>query len=440
MARISIADAEVREPVLPSLTAMSFLVTLDAAATEPLTVAYRTEEGGGPHPALGFREVLLIDGTWIRNDSGSARQYDAFYADFVHASGTLTFAPGETSQTIEVMVRSGPFLPDDPYETFLVVLDQPIGGSILDGEAIGTIIDSTVPLDGLPTISLTDAEGFEPVGSAPLAMGFLISLSHASADPVTVSYATSDGSAVAGDDFVATTGMLTFAPGQTIRSIDVDMLGDARTEQVERFTLTLYDPINGLLGRDVATGHILEMPRAPQPPEGDYFSVTRAGMPSYPSAETYSGPVGHLDYAWLGTDLPEVVAGTLRDDFMSLLGADDAANGLDGDDVLDGGAGSNFLSGGAGHDVFFLDGRGGELTWSTIADWTSGEQVSLWGWRPGTSRIVWRDADGVVGYQGVTLHADLDADGRIDVSVTWAGVTREDRPVAQESQGLLWFA
>jgi hypothetical protein len=440
MAGISIADAEVREPILPSLAAMSFLVTLDAPAAEPVTVAYHTEEGGGPSPALGFHEFILIDGTWVRNDSGSARQYYAFYADFLHASGTLAFAPGETSRTVEVMVRSGPFLPDSPYETFRVLLDQPSGGSILDGEATGTIIDSTVPFDGPPTISLTDAEGFEPAGSGTLAMGFLISLSHASASPVSVAYVTRDGSAVAGADFVASAGVLTFAPGETILGINVEVQGDAQPEPVESFTLTLSEPVNGVLGRAVATGRILEMPPPPQVPEGDYFSVTRAGMPSYASAEAYAGPVGHLDYAFLGTQLPEVVAGTLRDDFMNLLEADDAANGLDGDDVLDGGLGSNFLSGGAGLDVFFLDGRGSAVTWSTIADWAAGEQVSLWGWRPGTSRALWRDADGVDGFRGATLHADLDADGRFDVSVTWAGMAREDLPAARESEGLLWFA
>jgi Ca2+-binding RTX toxin-like protein len=62
--------------------------------------------------------------------------------------------------------------------------------------------------------------------------------------------------------------------------------------------------------------------------------------------------------------------------------------GVDGQYVLDGGIGSNFLTGGLGADVFFLDGRGGIITWSTITDFMSGDSVNLWGWKEGVSKIL----------------------------------------------------
>jgi Ca2+-binding RTX toxin-like protein len=167
--------------------------------------------------------------------------------------------------------------------------------------------------------------------------------------------------------------------------------------------------------------------------------VFHNGTWSQETPTPYSGPVQYLQYQLLGTASSEVVTGTSRNDFLNLLGGDDAANGGSGNDVLDGGLGSNFLTGGAGSDVFFLDGRSGQTTWSTITDWETGEQLSLWGWRPGVSKATWVDTAGATGYQGVTLHADLNGDGTIDSSVTWTGMTRAQLPQAHEFNGLLWF-
>jgi hypothetical protein len=172
-------------------------------------------------------------------------------------------------------------------------------------------------------------------------------------------------------------------------------------------------------------------------------SVSRNGVSTLEAAQAYAGPVSYLQWQFLGSAQGEAVAATSANDFLNLAGGNDAADGGAGDDVLDGGTGSNFLIGGAGRDVFFLDGRGaasGTVTWSTIADWQAGEQLSLWGWRPGVTRALWVDDDGAAAFRGVTLHADIDGNGTIDNSVTWAGVSRAQLPVAQELDGLLWFA
>jgi RTX calcium-binding nonapeptide repeat (4 copies) len=175
------------------------------------------------------------------------------------------------------------------------------------------------------------------------------------------------------------------------------------------------------------------------PNPGPVFSIFRDGVSSNEAAVSYAGPVAYLQYQYLGTAGAEVVNGTGGNDFINLLGGDDAANGGASDDVLDGGTGSNFLVGGGGFDVFFLDGRGGQTTWSTVTDWETGEQISVWGWRPGVSRATWVDVAGADGFQGVTLHADLDGNGVIDTSVTWTGLTRAQLPGSFEFDGLLWF-
>ena len=157
------------------------------------------------------------------------------------------------------------------------------------------------------------------------------------------------------------------------------------------------------------------------------------------SPATYFGPVSNLNYQYLGSARGEAVSGTTANDFINTLGGDDAVDGGGGDDVIDGGTGSNFLIGGAGRDVFFLDGRGGAVTWSTIADWSSGDQLSVWGWRPGVSLISWSALDGTAGYRGVTLHMDLDGNGSIDTSVTWSGLSQWTLPMPMQYDGLLWF-
>jgi Ca2+-binding RTX toxin-like protein len=170
------------------------------------------------------------------------------------------------------------------------------------------------------------------------------------------------------------------------------------------------------------------------------FTMTDTGFASQVEAMRYSGSVSYLNYEFAGTVDGEAVLGTTANDFMHLGASDDAADGGDGDDVVDGGTGSNFLSGGAGMDVFFLDGRSGETTWSTITDWQAGEQLVLWGWSPGVSQATWLADDGTAGYRGVTMHADLDSNGVIDTSVTWTGMAQSDLPTPTEQDGLLWFA
>jgi RTX calcium-binding nonapeptide repeat (4 copies) len=170
------------------------------------------------------------------------------------------------------------------------------------------------------------------------------------------------------------------------------------------------------------------------------YTLTASSTAGQTEAVLYDGPAGYLLYEFAGSSAGEAVVGTTSNDFIHLGADDDAADGGEGDDVMDGGTGSNFLSGGAGRDVFFLDGRNGETTWSTITDWHAGEELALWGWRQGVSQATWLADAGGEGYHGATLHADLDANGVIDTSVTWVGRRLADLPASAQHDGLLWFA
>ena len=160
-------------------------------------------------------------------------------------------------------------------------------------------------------------------------------------------------------------------------------------------------------------------------------------------ADTYTGAVSGVQWQYLaeiGLD-GNTVVGSTGNDFMNLLGGDDAAVGGAGDDILDGGRGSNFLTGGDGTDTFFLDGRGSSsVIWSTITDWDNTEELSVWGWGS-SSTISWEENQGTSGYEGATFSIDLDGDSTVDMKCTFTGFAVADikTPTEFEDSSLLWF-
>lgn len=179
---------------------------------------------------------------------------------------------------------------------------------------------------------------------------------------------------------------------------------------------------------------------SPVPTPNPIYTVMISGAASDVVATKYSGPVTYLEYQFIGSDKDEIVNASGRNDFINTAGGTDAVNAGAGRDVIDGGTGSNFLTGGADKDVFFLDGRGGNVTWSTITDWSSNEELSIWGFQPGRSIIRWETNAGADGYKGITMHGDLDGNGLIDTSVTWAGMDSQlALPTPHQYDGLLWF-
>ncbi len=113
-----------------------------------------------------------------------------------------------------------------------------------------------------PGISVADARVNESSG-APLA--FRVTLDAAQASAVSVRYATSDGSAAAGADYVASSGVVRFEAGETAKTVHVAVLEDSHDEGEETMTLTLSSPFGATISDGVATGTIANtdaMPRA----------------------------------------------------------------------------------------------------------------------------------------------------------------------------------
>ena len=116
---------------------------------------------------------------------------------------------------------------------------------------MGTILDDD-PSPSLRVSDVTVTEGNTGTTNAT----FVVSLSAKSGRSVTVGYATADGGAIAGSDYVAATGLLTFAPGETSKSVNVAVKGDKVKESIETFFLNLTNPLNATLADAQGVGTI----------------------------------------------------------------------------------------------------------------------------------------------------------------------------------------
>ena len=112
---------------------------------------------------------------------------------------------------------------------------------------------TSVRVAGPPAISVSDATMQEAEGAV---LEFSVTLSRASSRTVTVDYATSDGTAVAGSDYTAASATLTFNPGDTSQTVQVIVLTDSEDEGEETLTLTLSNPSQATLDDATGTGTI----------------------------------------------------------------------------------------------------------------------------------------------------------------------------------------
>lgn len=123
------------------------------------------------------------------------------------------------------------------------------------GVAVGGSGGSCSTGGPLPAMALDDAAVVEGDGGTTPAT-FTVSLSAASAQPVTATYSTGGGSATAGSDYQAASGTVSFAPGTTTRPVVVNVIGDTATEPEENFFVTLASPSNATIGDSQAEGII----------------------------------------------------------------------------------------------------------------------------------------------------------------------------------------
>lgn len=173
---------------------------------------------------------------WATSDGTAAAG-----ADYRAASGMLKFLPGQIDQIVVVQVAGETLNESD--ESFTVTLFSPEFASLADGTAVATVMD-----DDNPSLTITDVSLLEGAGGTTTGAVFTVSLSKPSTETVSVDFVTADGSASAGTDYQARSGVLTFSPGQTEQSIAVTVVGDDDAEVNETFSIVLSGPANAVLG------------------------------------------------------------------------------------------------------------------------------------------------------------------------------------------------
>lgn len=169
-------------------------------------------------------------------------------------TGTLSFAPGQSSVSLAVTILDDSLI--EGSEQLTVTLSGPIGGNVLGANAASvlTILDD----DLVPDLSIDDVTVTEGDGSSPTTAVFTVRLSAATGRTVTVDLATTDGSANQPNDYsaIATT-TLTFAPGTTTQTVSVSVVGDTTPELDETFFIQLSNAVGANIATAQGTGTIL---------------------------------------------------------------------------------------------------------------------------------------------------------------------------------------
>ena len=268
---LSVSEPEVQDDEGATL---DFVVSLNRVHDQAVTVSYETEDGSAT--------------------AGS---------DYTSASGSLTFDAGQTEQTVSVPVLQN--VGDSVRETVVFRLTNPAGAILYDEYALGTIVGSEVssqqqevtsqqqqnldpsswseaiartPLvvvtDGEeekipdpPSLSVADALVQEGPGAT---LDFVVSLSHASDQVVTVTYrtgrGTGDGVALPGSDYHAASGTLTFAAGDTEKTASVRVREDEEQDGRETLPFLLTSAVGATIADAEATGAILNTPKGQRGP------------------------------------------------------------------------------------------------------------------------------------------------------------------------------
>jgi hypothetical protein len=201
--------------------------------------SYSVDEGVGSAVitvTLNTSSSQTIEVNYATSDGTASKD-----SDYTAVSNTLTISPAATSGTFTVPITDD--MATENLETLNLTLSDPVNASL------GTPVTATLDIvdnDGPPTVQFS-ASNFD-VGEANASATISVTLSHPSADTITVTYATSDGTALAGFDYTAVSNTLTIAPLDVTGTFTVPVLPDSLDEANETVNLSLSAPVNAGLG------------------------------------------------------------------------------------------------------------------------------------------------------------------------------------------------
>jgi hypothetical protein len=216
-------------------------VTLSQTPVEPVTVPYATLAAG----ALG---ATALPGS-----------------DYTAADGAITIPAGHVAGTISIPVVGDTVA--EPVEAFFVELGTPTNATLNPIRAQGgvAIFDNDKP--ALPTFSIAHGGRAKEGNTGTVNVLFTVTLSQAAPQRTSVAWRTQNFTADSAD-YGADRGTLTFEPGQTVKTVSVDVKGDRRPEAVEAFMVVLDTPSGATLGQKAGFAIIDDDDPAPGPKVG----------------------------------------------------------------------------------------------------------------------------------------------------------------------------
>jgi len=185
---LGVGDVTITRPTSATANAV-FTITLAPASPNTVTVNYGTVDGTAHAPT-----------------------------DYTTTTGAATFSPGQTTKQVTVPILANAAHTSDL--NFDLNLSSPVNAQLLRGFGIGTLVDTVAPVSGLSYVTISDAVVSVPASGTSNAT-FTVSLAPAAANPVSIRYSTSDNTAVNGIDYTSAHGTLTFAAGQTSKTVTV---------------------------------------------------------------------------------------------------------------------------------------------------------------------------------------------------------------------------
>jgi chitinase len=212
-------------------------VTLSAPATKDVSVDYATANS-----TAASDTACVYANDWyvgVPNSSSTA--------------GTLTFTPGQTTETVRVDLNNCGNIGLDSFTFNLSVPVNSTNFTIVRPSTRVGIVGDPSPAATLPGLYARSAVVDNLAGSVEIPVMLGGPQGATSASTVTVDYATKNNTAVSGTDYTATSGKLTFGPGQSVENISVPILDRAGAAPTRDFTVTLSDPSEATIENGTAT-------------------------------------------------------------------------------------------------------------------------------------------------------------------------------------------
>lgn len=231
-ARVWLTDGDGGSSALSSLTCDVFVPPKVCFAR----ATYSVNEIAGAVVVSATRSGELSIPVWVKYATANGTATAG--ADYLPAAGTLHFAPGQTSAGISI-----PILQDtlsEATENFTIALDKASTDVVVGSPAVATI---SIVNNNTPAFQFNSADfaGNESDGVATIA----VNRTGGTTQAVTVRYETVAGTAVPGVQYFATSGVLSFAPGETRKTFPIALIDDTTNRGISTVTLRLTTPTGG---------------------------------------------------------------------------------------------------------------------------------------------------------------------------------------------------